>query len=45
MTVSAPESSHAASTTANSRSACTVFVWKNELADTWNVSPPSDSRM
>ena len=35
--VSLPSSAHASATSANSRSACTVLVWKNELAETWNV--------
>src|SRR2546427_94432 len=39
MTVSSPSSPHAASTTAKSRSACTVLVWKKEVADTWRLRP------
>jgi hypothetical protein len=30
---------------AKSRSACTVLVWKNELAEIWNVTPSRDSVM
>ena len=30
---------------ANSRSACTVFVWKNEFAETWKSTSSSDSVM
>ena len=45
MTVSPPARPHAPSTTAKSRSAWTVLVWKKEFADTWKLSPPSDARM
>src|SRR6266540_803018 len=43
--VSSPVRPAESSTRAKSRSACAVLVWKKELAETWNRSPPTDSRM